>query len=81
MIRKQQLQYSSLPFAPAVVKAENIEATEEEYMAEIKKMADMYQMEVEKLEQLVGEYEADSIKEDIAVQKAVDLVAEAAKEI
>ena len=50
-------------------------------MAEIKKMADMYQMEVEKLEQLVGEYEADSIKEDIAVQKAVDLVAEAAKEI
>lgn len=25
MIRKQQLQYSSLPFAPAVVKAENIE--------------------------------------------------------
>ncbi|MDY5540767.1 MAG: trigger factor [Lachnospiraceae bacterium] len=65
----------------AIVKAENIEATEEEYMAEIKKMADMYQMEVEKLEQLVGEYEADSIKEDIAVQKAVDLVAEAAKEI
>lgn len=25
MIRKQQLQYSSLPSAPAVVKAENIE--------------------------------------------------------
>ncbi len=65
----------------AIVKAENIEATEDEYKAEIQKMADMYQMEAEKVEELVGEYEADSIKEDIAIQKAAAMITEAAKEV
>lgn len=65
----------------AVVKAEGIEATEEEYKEELKKMAEMYQMEEAKVEELLGEYESNTIKEDIAIQKAVDFVAEQAKEI
>ncbi len=50
----------------AVVKAEDIKANEEEYKAEVEKMAKMYQMETEKLEQLIGEAEAETMKEDIA---------------
>lgn len=64
----------------AVVKAENIEASQEEIDAEIEKMASMYQMEADKVKELLGENEMKSIALDIAVQKAVDLVTEAAKE-
>ena len=65
----------------AVAKAEDIKATEEEYKAEVEKMAKMYQMETEKLEQLIGEAEAETMKEDIAVQKAADLIRDTAKEV
>ena len=65
----------------AVVKAEDIKANEEEYKAEVEKMAKMYQMETEKLEQLIGEAEAETMKEDIAVQKAADLIRDTAKEV
>ena len=65
----------------AVVKAEDIKATEEEYKAEVEKLAKMYQMETEKLEQLIGEAEAETMKEDIAVQKAADLIRDTAKEV
>ena len=65
----------------AVVKAEDIKATEEEYKAEVEKMAKLYQMETEKLEQLIGEAEAETMKEDIAVQKAADLIRDTAKEV
>ncbi len=64
-----------------LVKAEDIKATEEEYKAEVEKMAKMYQMETEKLEQLIGEAEAETMKEDIAVQKAADLIRDTAKEV
>jgi len=65
----------------AVVAAEGLQATEEEYKAEIAKMAEQYQMEAEKLEELVGEFETERIKEDIAVQKAAKFVKEAAVEV
>lgn len=64
----------------AIVKAENIEVSEEEVENEIKNMATMYKMEFEKLKEIVGEKEKESMILDIAVQKAVDLVAEAAVE-
>ena len=64
----------------AVAKAENIEATEEEFKAEIDKMADMYKMEAEKILEYLGEGEKDQIKKDIAVQKAVDFIVENAVE-
>lgn len=64
----------------AVVKAENIEVTEEELDKELTDMAAQYQMEIEKLKELVGEKEKEQIKNDVAVQKAVDFVVEQAKE-
>lgn len=64
----------------AVAKAENIEVTEEDLEAEMSKMAEMYKMEVEKVKELIGDYQKDEMKKDIAIQKAVDLVTEAAVE-
>lgn len=64
----------------AIAKAENIEVSEDELNEELKKMADMYQMDVEQLTGLIGESEQKAIKQDIAVQKAVDLVTDAAVE-
>ena len=64
----------------AVAKAENIEVTDEELDEELSKMAETYQMEADKLKELVGDSEKEAIKLDIAVQKAVDLVRDAAVE-
>ncbi|MBR4169454.1 MAG: trigger factor, partial [Lachnospiraceae bacterium] len=64
----------------AVVKAENIEVSEEEYEAELQKLADNYKMEVDKLKELFGEAEKETMTEDVAIQKAVDLVVKEAKE-
>ena len=64
----------------AVVAAENIEASEEDFDKEIENMAEMYKMEADKLRDLVGEDEKEQICMDIAVQKAVDFVVEASVE-
>jgi trigger factor len=64
----------------AVVEAEKIEASEEDMNKEIENMAAMYQMEVEKLTELIGEDEKKQISQDIAVQKAVEFVVDAAVE-
>ncbi|MBU9728531.1 trigger factor [Diplocloster modestus] len=64
----------------AITEAEKIEATEEELQKEIEKMAEMYKMEADKLKEALSDYERTSMMKDIAVQKAVDFVAEAAVE-
>ena len=64
----------------AVVAAENIETTEEELDKEIENMASMYQMEVDKLKEVIGEEEKKQLGLDLAVQKAVEMVTEAAVE-
>ncbi len=64
----------------AIVAAEGIEATEEEFEEEMNKMAEMYQMEADKLRELVGEAEKEQITTDIAVQNAVTFVTDAAVE-
>lgn len=64
----------------AVVKAENIEVSDERIDEELQKMADAYQMEVEKLKEFMGENEKAQMKEDIAVQDAVTFIADAAVE-
>ena len=64
----------------AVVAAENIEATEDEFKEEMEKMASMYQMEVDKLIENIGDYEKKNIMTDIAVNKAAKFVVEAAVE-
>ena len=64
----------------AIVKAENIEVSEDEVNAELQKMADMYKMELDKVKELMGENEEKQLKEDLAVQKAVDLIVDTAVE-
>ncbi len=64
----------------AVVKAENITASDEEYAEELNKMAQGLGMEADKMKELIGEAEQKQIREDVAVQKAVDMVVEAAIE-
>ncbi len=64
----------------AVAKAENLEATEEDYEEELKTMADVYQMEVDKVRELMRERDKKSIMQDLAVRKAAEFIAENAKE-
>ena len=64
-----------------IAEVENIQPTEEEVNEEISKMAETYKMEADKLKELLGEREIEQIKKDMAVQKAVSLVADAAKEV
>ncbi len=63
-----------------IAEVENIQPTDEEVNEEISKMAEMYKMEADKLKELIGEREMEQMKNDMAVQKAVTFVAEAAKE-
>ena len=62
-----------------IAETENIEVTEEEINSELEKMASMYNMEAEKLKEYMGDAEKESIKKDLAVQKAVDLLVASAK--
>ncbi len=64
----------------AVVKAENMEATEEEFEEEVKKMAEAYKMEADRAKELLGETGKKQVMEDICVNKAVAFVVENAKE-
>ena len=62
----------------AVVAAENIQVTDEAVEAEVAKMAEAYKMEADKIKSIMGEHGISQMKEDLAVQEAVDfLVAEA----
>ncbi len=62
----------------AVAEAEKLEVTDERLEEEIQKMAEAYKMEAEKLKEHMGDAEKKQMKQDIAVQEAVDfLVAEA----
>lgn len=63
----------------AIVAAENIEATEEEYQEEIEKMAKQYQMEAEKIEEYLSADDKENIKKGICAGKAAKFVAEQAK--
>ena len=63
----------------AIVKAEKIEATDEEFDEEVKKMAERYQMEVDKINELLSDDDKNNIKADICAKKAAKLVVEKAK--
>ncbi len=64
----------------AVAAAENIVASEEEYDAEIERMAKMYQLEADKVKEMMGEQGKKQIMEDLAVRKAVEFVVGESKE-
>lgn len=55
----------------AIVKAENIEATEEEIAEEIAKLAEQYNMEADKIKAAVPQ---EQLTDDIVTRKAVDFV-------
>ena len=58
---------------------EDIQISDEKINEEIAKMAEAYKMTVEKLNELMGDYEKEQMKKDLAVQEAVTLLADAAK--
>lgn len=58
----------------AIVKAEGIVATEEDFAAEVAKMAEQYKMEVTAIEEMIGEAGKKQIMNDLAVAKAVEFV-------
>lgn len=64
----------------AIAKAENIQVSDERLHEELEKMAKAYNMEADKLAELISDAEREQMKEDIAVQEAVTLIAEAAVE-
>ena len=59
----------------AVAKAENVEASDEELDNEIAEMAKSYQMEMEKMKELLSEEEKDNLKKSVEARKALDIVA------
>ena len=63
----------------AVAKAENIQISDEKVDEEVTKMAEAYKMEVEKLKSYMSESDVKQMKEDLAVQQAVDLLVAEAK--
>ena len=63
-----------------IAKEENFEITEEEIDAEVAKMAEAYQMEADKVKEMLGEAGKTQIMEDLAVAKAVEFVVDNAVE-
>lgn len=64
----------------AVAAAEKMEATEEDFEAEVKSMAEAYQMEADKLKSFMGDKEKEQMKQDMAVQEAITFVVDNAVE-
>ena len=62
-----------------VAEVEDIQISDEKVNEEIAKMAEAYKMTAEKLNELMGDYEKEQMKKDLAVQEAVTLLADAAK--
>lgn len=65
----------------AVAEAEKVEISDEQVEEEITKMAAAYRMDVEKIKEMLGEYEKDQIRKDLLLQKAAELIGEAAVEV
>ena len=65
----------------AVAAAEDIKATAKDIDKEIEKMAEMYNMEADKIKEMFGDSENKQISEDIAVQKAVDFLVKESVEV
>ena len=64
-----------------IAETENIQVSDEEVDQEIEKMAKAYNMEPDKMKEIIGDEEKENIRKDLAEQKAMDLVADAAVEV
>lgn len=65
----------------AVVKAENIEIGDDKVEEQLQKVADQYKMDVDALKKSVSDYEREQMKKDLAVQEAITLITENAREV
>ena len=64
-----------------IAEVEDIQPSEEEITEEIQKMADAYKMEADKIREAIGENGLEQMKKDMAVQKAVTVITDAAVEV
>ena len=64
-----------------VAKAENIEVTDDEILAEVEEMAKAYGMDFEKMKEVLTDEEKENFRKDLAARKAMDLIADAAVEV
>ena len=64
-----------------IAEVENIEVSDERVEEELKNMAETYQMEVDKVKELMGEEELKQLRKDLAVMEAATKVRDAAKEV
>ena len=64
----------------AIAKAEKIEATDADIDAKLEEMSKQYGMELDQLKNLVGENEKESMKKDIAIEKAIEVIMDNVKE-
>ena len=63
----------------AIVEKENITATDEEYEAELQRIADAYKIEVEKVKMVFDDMQMANIRQDLAINKAVDFIRDRAE--
>ena len=59
-----------------IAEIENIQPTQEQVDEEIKKTAEAYHMDIEKVRDMLGDKEMEQMKQDLAVQQAFDLIAD-----
>ncbi|MBP5597752.1 MAG: trigger factor, partial [Pseudobutyrivibrio sp.] len=64
----------------AIAKAEKIEASDADVDAKLEEMSKQYGMELEQIKTLVGDNEKESMKKDIAIEKAIELIMDNVKE-
>jgi len=64
----------------AIAKAEKIEASDADVEAKLEELSKQYGMELEQIKNLVGENEKESMKKDIAIEKAIQLIMDNVKE-
>ena len=64
-----------------VAEVENIQISDEKLDEELTKLAEMYKMELDKFKEMIDDYQKDQMKKDLAVQEAVTLMADSAKEV
>lgn len=62
-----------------ISKVENIEVSDEDLEKEYAKMAEQYNMEVEKVKELIGKTDVEVLKDNIRIQKTIDLLISSAK--
>jgi trigger factor len=63
----------------AIAKAENVEVSEEEVEAEVAKMAEMYNMELEKIKSAMRPSDLEDIKGQLKIRKTINLLVDSAK--